>query len=300
MKRTILATILIITLAFCLTACGCEHEWKEATCTAPKTCNLCEKTEGEIIDHQWEEANCEEPKTCKGCGLTEGTAIGHSWKEATCTDPKTCEICKKTDGKSLGHDLTEPEIVDPSLAIATCTYVQKCTVCGQEFSEKGTMTKLHDGEYFLMNPLTFAHRLQILLQEMQDLINDNEYITFLNDDQPRGNLQMYIASMDPAGNIEVPGTFEFSSHNSMIQISEKLEHNCFYAVAGDVSGAQHAALTLVSILRTADPTLEFEDAQQYVTQLLQNRTLELNGICYGIAGNDKKLTIIVAVGEMAK
>lgn len=26
----------------------CEHEWKEATCTAPKTCTKCEKTKGTV------------------------------------------------------------------------------------------------------------------------------------------------------------------------------------------------------------------------------------------------------------
>ena len=35
MKRTILTTILVLTLAFCLMACGCEHEWTEATCLTP-------------------------------------------------------------------------------------------------------------------------------------------------------------------------------------------------------------------------------------------------------------------------
>ena len=73
MKRTILTTILILTLAFCLTACGCEHEWTEATCLTPKTCTLCQEIEGE--------------------------ALGHTWKNATCTAPKTCETCRETEGR---------------------------------------------------------------------------------------------------------------------------------------------------------------------------------------------------------
>lgn len=299
MKRTILATILVFMLAFCLTACGCEHEWKEATCTAPKTCTLCEATEGEAIAHEWEEATCETPKTCKGCGQTEGTPTGHNWKEATCAAPKTCEVCKKTNGDSLEHTLGEIKIVDPSYSTATCTYVQKCTVCGQEFAEKGDLLSLHDGEYFYMSPLAFADRLQDMLQDMQDLMNDNEYLTLIDDEVTKGNLQMLVGTMDPAGNVTVPGIFEFSSHNAMLQAGEQRTGD-FYTVIGEVSGADHAALTLISIIRTADPTLDFKAAQQCTAQLLQNRTLELNGISYAVKGNDKKLTIIVAVSGEPK
>lgn len=75
MKRTFLSVILVIVLAFCLTACSCEHEWKEATCSEPKTCTLCEKTEGEAKGHQWQDATYAAPKTCTACGETEGVAL---------------------------------------------------------------------------------------------------------------------------------------------------------------------------------------------------------------------------------
>ena len=299
MKRTIPVTILAFILAFCLTACGCKHEWKEATCTNPKTCALCGKTEGEVKAHQWQDATCTAPRTCKDCGLTEGAPAGHSWKDATCAAPKTCEICKKTEGDSLEHTLGEIEIADPSYSTATCTYVQKCTVCGQEFAEKGTLVSLHDGENFCMSAQSFADRLQDMLQDMQDLINDNEYLTLIDEEVTMGNLQMLVGSMDPAGNVTVPGIFEFSSHDAMLQAGEQWD-GAFYSVVGEVSGAEHAALTLISIVRTADPTLDFKAAQQYTAQLLQNRTLELNGISYGVMGNDQKMTIIVAVSGEPK
>lgn len=31
--------------------CSCNHEWKEATCTEPKICEKCDKTEGEALGH---------------------------------------------------------------------------------------------------------------------------------------------------------------------------------------------------------------------------------------------------------
>jgi len=35
-----------------------EHSWQEATCTAPKTCNLCQTTEGEALPHTFEHHIC--------------------------------------------------------------------------------------------------------------------------------------------------------------------------------------------------------------------------------------------------
>ena len=54
MKR-ILAVILVLAMAVSLAGC-CSHSWVEATCTSPRTCNLCGDTEGEPAGHiprQW-------------------------------------------------------------------------------------------------------------------------------------------------------------------------------------------------------------------------------------------------------
>lgn len=77
------------------------HIWKDATCTEPKTCAICEATEGEPAGHKWKEATCTEPKTCTVCGAMEGTPAEHVWIEATLTTPKTCEICGATEGEQL-------------------------------------------------------------------------------------------------------------------------------------------------------------------------------------------------------
>lgn len=116
----IVIILLIITMLFSLTGCECRHEWKPATCTAPKTCIKCGETEGEPLGHDWAPATCTEPKTCKRCGATEGEALGHDWIPATCTEPKTCRTCGATEGKPLGHDWEE----------ATCTEKKTCKRCG--------------------------------------------------------------------------------------------------------------------------------------------------------------------------
>jgi len=117
-----ITAFLPLLLCLCLlTGCGCKHEWKDATCETPKTCSLCEETDGEPLGHSWQEATCEAPKTCSGCGLTEGEALGHSWVDATCEVPKTCSNCSMTEGSELGHDWNHAGCTE-KLVCLTCDY----------------------------------------------------------------------------------------------------------------------------------------------------------------------------------
>lgn len=78
-KRISLLLILAICFSAVLSGCGCDHQWAEATCTTPKTCTLCEKTEGEALGHnkgEWEtgvEATIFSAGTrirpCTNCGM---------------------------------------------------------------------------------------------------------------------------------------------------------------------------------------------------------------------------------------
>ncbi len=97
-----------------------NHDFEDATCTSPKTCKICGKTEGKAKDHDWKDADCSNPKTCKVCGKTEGEAKGHDWKNATCTTPRTCKVCGKTRGE-VEHNWQE----------ATCKAPKTCKDCGK-------------------------------------------------------------------------------------------------------------------------------------------------------------------------
>ena len=57
MKR-ILAILLIIVMAFSLSACH-KHRWEEANCENPKTCSICGKTKGDPLGHNWGEPSYE-------------------------------------------------------------------------------------------------------------------------------------------------------------------------------------------------------------------------------------------------
>ena len=86
MLKRVFAMLLAFTVLFMLGGCDCKHEWNEASCTEPKTCELCGETEGEPIGHRYNEASCTEPKTCELCGETEGEPIGHRYSDGYCLE----------------------------------------------------------------------------------------------------------------------------------------------------------------------------------------------------------------------
>lgn len=118
--KRFLCFLLIISFVVTLNACGCEHEWTEATCEAPRTCTLCGDTEGELGEHDFAEASCITPKKCKVCGTVEGEALGHDFAEADCVTPKKCKVCSGVEGEALGHNFSE----------ADCDTPKMCIVCG--------------------------------------------------------------------------------------------------------------------------------------------------------------------------
>ena len=101
------------------------HQWKEATCTDPRTCTLCGATEGEALGHKWEHNDELDEDICSVCGLTIteatlGYPCTHKWAPATCTAPKTCTVCGSTRGEPVDHSWVD----------ATCTTPKTCSVCG--------------------------------------------------------------------------------------------------------------------------------------------------------------------------
>ena len=120
MKRTRYLMIVLATLCIALSGCCISHDWKEASCTEPKTCAKCGKTEGAPLGHTWIEATCTEPRTCSVCRATEGTPKEHQWEEATCTTSKRCIVCGWYEGKPLGHHWMEATVDRP----------KTCSVCG--------------------------------------------------------------------------------------------------------------------------------------------------------------------------
>lgn len=129
------------------------HKWAGATCTSPKTCEVCQATEGDALGHDVEtheaqDATCtadgwREYETCKreGCGYSTYeenviTSEGHKWVGATCTSPKTCSVCGITEGEKLGHDL---ETVPAKASTCTEGGWNEYVICKREGCEFSTL-----------------------------------------------------------------------------------------------------------------------------------------------------------------
>ncbi len=121
MKKYICLLSVFLLCILLFAGCGCRHEWLAATCTSPKTCELCGLTEGESKGHIWEDATCIIPKKCSVCHTTEGEALSHNWVEATTEAPKTCTNCQATEGSALQ--------TDPRFTTAATKHLQGIWTC---------------------------------------------------------------------------------------------------------------------------------------------------------------------------
>ena len=124
------------------------HDWKDATCTDPKTCAACGVTEGRANGHKWDEGTvtvpAEESKegeklfTCTVCKATKTQAIPtldhvHNYEETVEITPPTCtEDGYTTHTCRCGDSKVDSEVKAPghTMSEATCTKPEVCSVCG--------------------------------------------------------------------------------------------------------------------------------------------------------------------------
>lgn len=126
MKKRLLPVLLFAAFSCALlSGCCLKHEWEEATCYEPKSCEKCGKTEGEPLEHEWKEATCTAPKTCELCNKTKGNPLEHEYAAATCNEPQRCEVCGEERGEALGHDWIE----------GSCDTLTTCSRCGETTGE---------------------------------------------------------------------------------------------------------------------------------------------------------------------
>ncbi len=143
------------------------HQWKDATCTAPKTCEVCDKTEGKAAGHTGGTATCTEKAICTVCNEPYGELLDHTEVDidevpATCGENgsiggKKCSTCgnitveptvlpatgEHTGGtatcenKAICDSCEQPygELADHVGGTATCAEKAICTVCNQPYGE---------------------------------------------------------------------------------------------------------------------------------------------------------------------
>ncbi len=173
--RPILTVLLLAIVISSLAACDalvalispseeCNHAWREATCTAPKTCRKCLLTDGEALPHSYTEEVVAPTCIKDGYTLVKCSECGESHKESTVpttghvisdwifdkqpTDTeagekhKECTVCGKvTETEKIEAHVHTMESV-PALA-PTCEEMgyeahERCSVCGYSDNHETT------------------------------------------------------------------------------------------------------------------------------------------------------------------
>ena len=123
------------------------HDWKEATCSAPKTCSNCGLTEGVALDHVWTNA-CD--TTCdNNCGTTRTVEHDYEWIIDTPPTVTTegvkheeCTVChaKRSENTSVDKLACTHALVKTAATAATCTSTGNkeyytCSICNKVYAD---------------------------------------------------------------------------------------------------------------------------------------------------------------------
>lgn len=271
----------------------CKHQWTDATCSDPKICALCGKTEGTPLEHQWQEATCNAPRTCMLCEKTEGEPLEHTWIEATCTAPKTCSVCGATEGEPLEHVPGE-WIADELNPVTGAIFLnQYCEVCGQVINQDLKSPKyLYENGAFVFSADNFSERLGLVFQNIKDC--DFSTSLVVTDDDTMGCV------ITDAGK-EI-GMILFNDDNGILNGDSRDSTNtissimCFF-LTDDMS---KIVTGTVGIIVACDVQLELDEA----TDVARNTVLSVssnsepyykNGIGYAWGYNNDKLMFVASV-----
>ena len=103
-------------------------------CTACGTVTVAQQTIP-VLGHSWKDATCTAPKTCAVCGATEGTALAHTpGTAATCTTAQTCTVCGTELAPARGHSFGANDLC-----------VNGCGLVAYKVDEDGTTSILSKG-----------------------------------------------------------------------------------------------------------------------------------------------------------
>ena len=150
LSALLVCVISVVMLVACNFSQGCKHEWRNATCQAPKTCVLCGAIDGEkdMTAHTFDRRIDDErylvsSGTCVAnavycysciCGekgentFEVDTSANHAWTEWRSTDDgKHIRTCQNSDGHL--------QIGDHEGGVATCIKRAICDECGEEYGE---------------------------------------------------------------------------------------------------------------------------------------------------------------------
>lgn len=281
--------ISVVIFFICIFIPTCEHEWAEATCLTPRTCTLCEKTQGSTVDHSWKEATCAKAKHCSVCNITEGSTLEHTWVEATCTKPKTCSVCMAKDGSALGHAYSEWEIDVKATISSSGTKKRTCSTCQESESKSYKLDSYIENGKFIFTP-----------EEYRDVFFDNfvdlDYSKFGGAQTKTKDGQVIVAIIDLAYNNV--GNIGFVADKNTWKMASSETQSGFDGIVMMVSAnTEFVANTMMAVTMTCDPTVSEFDAREICRNLTKEGSTHKtthNGIMYSftISGNIYAMTAV--------
>lgn len=204
----------------------------------------------------WKDATCTEPRTCESCGKTDGQPLGHDWSDATCTEPKTCARCGVTEGEPLGHEPAE-WTEEADYVNATSREVQKCDRCGEVVNTRNEtkMTTFVGDGTFTISPKDFIKRLNEKFSGLPG------YSTMSADYELGGSgISLDLRIKKGSESVGVGGFYADSSTQLLFSYFD--EENSFKNIVmyfGD--SPEYAAAAAVATTQAIDPSLSFSDAK---------------------------------------
>ena len=94
-----------------------------------------EESRDDTHNHQWRDSTCTEPRTCATCGETEGTPLGHSWFIYSCTSPRICGTCGLAETAAPGHSF-DSWTAPTQDEWGRWMHTGQCSVCGYRVTEQ--------------------------------------------------------------------------------------------------------------------------------------------------------------------
>ena len=190
--------ILAVICLLCFTCVFGNHRWKEATCTEPRTCERCGKTEGEPLGHIITEETCTEPSVCTRCGEVFAEALGHDWQGQNYQEGAVCARCGaegdgplSADFETYGLDTLCDVIPEEGYSYTTsCWYDENYTTTGtvtyygyERFTGREGFEDLDGYEWMQISvDLDFADENAWAYGMLWDIRNEDYYNVRLYDD----------------------------------------------------------------------------------------------------------------------
>ena len=250
---------------------------------------------------EWADATCTEPKTCVRCGKTEGEALGHDWKDATCTESKTCQRCGETEGDALGHKAGDWSSKTLNALNAKYKSEQKCSVCGTVLdSKEENVTSFVENGKFILSPSDFNDRLSFELLCIKDCKLSSKLETGSGSTLA---LNVYRSSSKKIAAAGFMSESSKATADDLLTTSSKTKGKTFANVVfffTKGADSQYAAETLYAVIQAADPLLSEDSSKakeigsscaEQLTSSNTSASVTENGITYTLAYSDNEWVI---------